>query len=133
VEVVDNRDGTRTFERTMTEKEIGDEFTNQAQPLNWYPIRDEGEWGEEAEAAIAHAVTGAIPGNCTLMQHAMSGEVFALEYEGAESDTIIGVCGPLARNERDAALEDYDYNSEDAQWANGQPWNLYNRAAYEAE
>ena len=75
----------------------------------------------------------AIPGNCALMQHAMSGEVFALEYESAESNTIIGVCGPLGRDERSAELDDYDYNSEDAEWANGQPWSLYNRAAYETD
>jgi hypothetical protein len=87
-------------------------------------LRDATETGE---------IKMAIPGNCALMQHAMSGEVFALEYESADSDTIIGACGPLARNERDSALEDYEYSSEDAGWANGQPWSLYNRAAYEAE
>jgi len=74
-----------------------------------------------------------IAGNCVLMQHAMSGEVFALEYESLESDRVIGVCGPLARNERDTALDDYDYSAEDAEWANGQPWSHYNRTAYETE
>lgn len=51
--------------------------------------------------------------------HKPSGEVYALRWQHF---AITGVCGPLALDERDAPLTDYEYDSDDAQWANSQQW-----------
>jgi hypothetical protein len=56
----------------------------------------------------------------SLQKHLSSGEVYALKYDPEYN--IIGVCGPLAYDDQDAPLDEYEYNDEDAEWAEQQEW-----------
>jgi hypothetical protein len=64
------------------------------------------------------------------IQHAMSGDVFCAAYASEESDEIIAISESLSDAEyRDAAgvlrsPEDLELTTEDAEWANEQPWRL---------
>lgn len=66
----------------------------------------------------------------TIQRHHPSGETYALRWWG---DEITGVCGPLAADEWQTAdgavrddldLPDWEYDPEDAAWANEQQWQL---------
>lgn len=66
----------------------------------------------------------------TIQHHLPSGETYALRW-GDESTGITGVCGPLSAEEWRAAdgavrddldLPDWEYDPEDAEWANCQRW-----------
>jgi len=54
--------------------------------------------------------------SCAYWKHA-SGEVYAVEV--SENGVILGICGPLHHSEyeRKELLPDYDYNTEDVEWA----------------
>ena len=61
-----------------------------------------------------------------LMAHATSGEVFAIRYL-ADDNTVTGICGPLASDERDGMGSDYDYNQDETEeearnWFEAENW-----------